>query len=132
MDVKSLIQGMLSPTKDDLCAVMLATNANGACQGQREEIEIGDRQVNRMRKGGLWKFCRENTKTFPNVTFGMIPDSVAQMLAGTHLYFTRQIDGILHNIFIYHFGGIPRTDAVSVWVESLELMLCQFGWNPSN
>ena len=52
MDVKSLIQGMLSPTKDDLCAVMLATNANGACQGQREEIEIGDRQVNRMRKGG--------------------------------------------------------------------------------
>ena len=28
---------------------------------------------------------RENTKTFLNVTFGMIPDSLDQMLAGMHI-----------------------------------------------
>ena len=40
--------------------------------------------MNRTRKGGggLWKLFRENTQTFLNVTFGMIPDSVYQMLAG--------------------------------------------------
>ena len=30
---------------------------------------------------------RENTKTFVNVTFGMIPDSVDQMLAGMKMHF---------------------------------------------
>ena len=39
--------------------------------------------MNRTRKGrGLWKLFTENTNTFSNVTFGMIPDSVDQMLAG--------------------------------------------------
>ena len=40
--------------------------------------------MNGMRKGGvLGKLFRENiSKTFLNVTFGMIPDPVDQMLAG--------------------------------------------------
>ena len=49
---------------------------------REKEIETGDGQMNKTRKGELWKLFRENTKTFLNVTFGMIPDSVDQMLAG--------------------------------------------------
>ena len=33
-------------------------------------------------RGSLWKLFRKNTKTFMNVMFGMIPDSIYQMLAG--------------------------------------------------
>ena len=51
-------------------------------QGQRERDETGDGQMNRTMKGGLQKLFRKNTKTFLNVIFGMIPDSVDQMLAG--------------------------------------------------
>ena len=50
---------------------------------REKEIETGDGQMNRTGKGGGgWKLFRGNTKTFLNVTFGMIPDSVDQMLAG--------------------------------------------------
>ena len=51
---------------------------------REKEIETGDGQMNRTRKGGggLWNLFRENDKTFLNVTFGMILDSVEQMLAG--------------------------------------------------
>ena len=52
MHVKSLIQGMLSPSKDDLWVVMLYTSANSACPGDRQkEIETGDGQMNRTRMG---------------------------------------------------------------------------------
>ena len=33
-------------------------------------------------RGSLWKLFRENAKALLNVTFGMIPDSVDQMLVG--------------------------------------------------
>ena len=36
-------------------------------------------------EGGLWKVFRENTKTFLNVTFGMISDSVDQVYHVKHL-----------------------------------------------
>ena len=39
--------------------------------------------MNRTREeGSRGTLFRENTKTFPNFTFGMIPDSVDQILAG--------------------------------------------------
>ena len=43
--------------------------------------------MNRTReRGSLWRLFRENTKTYLNVIphhlFGMIPDSVDQMLSG--------------------------------------------------
>ena len=55
---------------------------------REKEIETGDGQVNRTRvRGSMWRLFRENTKTFLNgifhhITFGMILDSVDQMLAG--------------------------------------------------
>ena len=85
MDVKSLIQGTLSPSKDDLWAVMLYTNANGACPSGTERTRLRQEMARWIQRGkgrGLWKLFRENTKTFLNVPFGMIPDSVDQMLAG--------------------------------------------------
>ena len=49
-------------------------------------IETGDGQIHRTRKGGgLWKLFRENTKTFLNVTFGMLLASVNQLLAVINL-----------------------------------------------
>ena len=77
MYVKSLIQGTLSPSKDDLWAVMLHTVAIGACpSGTEKEIETGDGQMNRTReRGSLGRLFRGNTKTFLNVSFGLIPDS---------------------------------------------------------
>ena len=41
----------------------------------------------KTRGGGLWRLFRENTKTFMNITFGMMPDSVDQMLAGMQFHF---------------------------------------------
>ena len=54
--------------------------------------------MNRTRKGGMWKLFRDNSKTFLNVTLGMIPDSVDEMLAGM---------GMVHfNMkFQFFFGG---------------------------
>ena len=70
-------------------------------QGQRErDWQETDRWIEQRRGGSLWRLFRENTKTFLNVilhhiridsrfsrsnvfiTFGMIPNSVDQMLAG--------------------------------------------------
>ena len=52
---------------------------------REKEIETGDGQMNRTMKGGMWELFRKNTKTFLNVIFGMIPDSVNQLLAGMKL-----------------------------------------------
>ena len=78
MDVKSLIQGTLSPSKDDLWA-LLYTITNGACQSGTVRLrQETDRCVERGRGGSLWKLFRETTKTFLDVKFGMIPDSINQ------------------------------------------------------
>ena len=39
-------------------------------------------------RGSHGRLFRENIKTFLNVTFGMIPDSVDQMLAGMMLVYS--------------------------------------------
>ena len=87
MDVKSLIGGRLLRSKYDLWLLVLYYCQLCLSAKKREnEIETGDGQMNRRSKGGgVWKLFRENTKTFLNVTFMMIPDSVDQMLAGMHL-----------------------------------------------
>ena len=71
MDVKSLIQGTLSRSKDDFVSVMLCTIANGAClsgtERKRLRQETG-RWIERGR-GGAWGGyleIRVNTKTFLN------------------------------------------------------------------
>ena len=87
MDVKSFIQGTLSLEKDDLWALVVYQ-----CQwcllvrDREKEIQTGDGQMNRTRKGGggLWKLFRENTKTFLNVTFGMIPAGIWDLDSGLH------------------------------------------------
>ena len=40
MDVKSLTEGTLSLSKDDLRAVVLYTNANGVCQSGTERKRL--------------------------------------------------------------------------------------------
>ena len=47
----------------------------------------------------LWKLFRENTKTFLNVTFGMNPDSVDQMLSGMLGKCGSLIAGMLSSVF---------------------------------
>ena len=85
MDVKSLIPGMLSRSKDHLWTVAIYTNANGACQSGTVRNRLRQ-EMNRTReRGSLGRLFRENIKTFLNGILhhvGMIPDSVDQMLAG--------------------------------------------------
>ena len=84
MNVKSLIQGMLSSSKDDLWAVMLFANGDCLSRTERNWDRRQDRWVELGRGGSLWRWFRENAKKSLNVTFGMIPYSVDQMLAGMH------------------------------------------------
>ena len=81
MDVKSFTIKLypykvtLSPSKDDMWAVMLYTNANGACLSGTERKRLRqekDRWVEPGRGGSLWKLFREN---LPEFTCGMILDS---------------------------------------------------------
>ena len=56
MDIKSLIKGTLSMSKDDLWVVMFYTIANGACQSGTERKRLRqetDRRVEQGR-GGAW------------------------------------------------------------------------------
>ena len=62
---------------------MLHTSANGASVRDREkEIGTGDGQTSRTTKGEV---IIEPTKTFLNVIFWRILDSVDQMLAVMHV-----------------------------------------------
>ena len=70
MDVKSLIQGTLSLSKDDLLAVMVYTIANGAYLSGTERNTL--RQETKLSWMSFF------------ITFGMILDSVDQMLAGIY------------------------------------------------
>ena len=69
--------------------------------------------MNRTRKGGLWKLFRKNTKTFLNVTFGMIPDSVHQLLAGI-ICFHKILVRTLLNSDVRPVCGQVRTIRVKV------------------
>ena len=60
MDVKSLIQGTLSWSTDDLWAVTVYTNANGACQSGTERMRLRqemDRWIERGRRGASGSCC---------------------------------------------------------------------------
>ena len=68
MDVKSLIQGPLSRSKDDLWAVILYSLASGAYPSGTERKRLrreADRWIELGRGGGLWKLVRDNTKNIP-------------------------------------------------------------------
>ena len=60
IDVRFLIKGTLSPTKDDLWAHTLYTN-----DAERQKM---DRWVERGRGGSMWKLFTKNTKIL-SVTF---------------------------------------------------------------
>ena len=62
MDVRFVIQGTLSWSKDGLWLVLLPM-----VPVSRGQIETGDGQMNRTReRGSLGRLFRENTKTFLN------------------------------------------------------------------
>ena len=75
--------------------------------------------MNRTRKGGLWKLfrIRDNSKTFLNVTLGMILDSVDEMLAGM---------GMVHFNMKFQFfsggGGNMPPDPNYTWVPNFMLV----------
>ena len=56
MDVKSLIHGMLSLSKDDFVGSRVVDQCQWclSVRDREKEIETADRQMNRTRKGGLW------------------------------------------------------------------------------
>ena len=65
MDIKSLIKGTLSMSKDDLWVVMFYTNANGACQSGTERKRLRqetDRRVERGRGGACGSYLQRIPK----------------------------------------------------------------------
>ena len=71
-------------------------------------------------RGSLWKLFRENTKTFLDVTFGMIPDSIDQMLAGMQIFVIKiNCTLLLHPFCVGHQGrskgrGLLPPEAISL------------------